>query len=180
MQPFILLPVHALWPNDILEHGHADTVAPCEITAIINPEKDSSLITKSHKRHSHKTQNTVSLAHLKKRCQTLLWRGAEFNFQEIQWSHKNTSWTCNLLPLFKPQCRLPKSHLSGFTKLIYLLWLVGSNLKIHHSWWMFARLHERVTEYLLQMQFEAVPGSRPVIIIQWYLLKTRTNKYLCY
>lgn len=45
MQSFILLLVHALWPNDILEHSHADTVAPREITAIINPEKDSGLIT---------------------------------------------------------------------------------------------------------------------------------------
>lgn len=60
MQSFILLLVHALWPNDILEHSHADTVAPREITAIINPEKDSSLITHSHKRQSHKTQNTES------------------------------------------------------------------------------------------------------------------------
>lgn len=52
MQSFILLPVHALWPNDILEQIHADTVAPREITAIINPEKDSSLITHSHKRNT--------------------------------------------------------------------------------------------------------------------------------
>lgn len=39
MQSFILLPVHTLWPNDTLEKSHRDTVAPCEITAIINPEK---------------------------------------------------------------------------------------------------------------------------------------------
>lgn len=58
MQSFILLLVHALWPNDILEHSHAGTVAPREITAIINPEKDSSLITHNHKRQSHKTQST--------------------------------------------------------------------------------------------------------------------------
>lgn len=38
MQSFILLPVHALWPNDILERGHAGTVANlAEITAVINP-----------------------------------------------------------------------------------------------------------------------------------------------
>lgn len=50
MQSFILPLVHALWPNDILEHSHTDTVAPREITAIINPEKDSSLITHGHKK----------------------------------------------------------------------------------------------------------------------------------
>ncbi len=66
MQSFILLLVHALWPNDILEHSHTDTVAPCEITAIINRQRDSSLITHSHKRHGvtkHKTAR-VSRAHL--------------------------------------------------------------------------------------------------------------------
>lgn len=60
MQSFILLPVHALWPNDILEQSHTYTVAPREITAIINPEKDSSPITNSHKRSTHETQNTDS------------------------------------------------------------------------------------------------------------------------
>lgn len=50
MQSFIVLVV-ALRPNDMLEHSLADTVAPHKITAIINPEKDSSLITPSHKRH---------------------------------------------------------------------------------------------------------------------------------
>lgn len=58
MQSFILLLVHALWPNDILEHSHGDTVAPREITAIINPE-DSSLIIHSHKRHTQ-SQNTFT------------------------------------------------------------------------------------------------------------------------
>lgn len=66
MQSFILLPVHALWPNDILEWSHTDTVAPPEITAIINPEKDSSLITLSHKRNTCETQNRVSRSHLYK------------------------------------------------------------------------------------------------------------------
>lgn len=38
MHSFILLLVHALWPNDILERGHADTVANvAEITPVINP-----------------------------------------------------------------------------------------------------------------------------------------------
>lgn len=55
MQSFIL--DRALWPNDILERSHADTVARREITAIINPGKDSSLIRLSHKRHAgHKTR----------------------------------------------------------------------------------------------------------------------------
>lgn len=63
MQSFILLLVHALWPNDILEHSHADTVAPREITAIINPEKDSSLITHSHKRHRVTKHKTLSVSH---------------------------------------------------------------------------------------------------------------------
>lgn len=55
MQSFILLLVHALWPNDILEKSHADTVAPREITAITNTQRDSSLITHGHKRRSHQT-----------------------------------------------------------------------------------------------------------------------------
>lgn len=58
MQSFIL--VRALWPNDILERSHADTVAPPEITAIINPGKDSGLIGLSHKRHAG-SQNTKTL-----------------------------------------------------------------------------------------------------------------------
>lgn len=54
MQSFIL--VCALWPNDILEHSRADTVAPREITAIINPGKNSRLITLSLKRRAgHRT-----------------------------------------------------------------------------------------------------------------------------
>lgn len=61
MQSFILVP--ALWPNDILERSRADTVAPREITAIINPGKDSGLITLSHKRRTgHKTQKHCKLA----------------------------------------------------------------------------------------------------------------------
>lgn len=54
MQSFIL--VCALWPNDILERGRADTVAPREITAIINPGKNSGLIKLSLKRRAgHQT-----------------------------------------------------------------------------------------------------------------------------
>lgn len=63
MQSFILLLVHALWPNDTLEHSLADTVAPCEIMAIINPEGDSSLITHSHKGRSVAKHKTLSVSH---------------------------------------------------------------------------------------------------------------------
>lgn len=61
MQSFIL--VCALWPNDILERSRADTVAPCEITAIINPGKDGGLITLRLKRRAgHKTRKHCELA----------------------------------------------------------------------------------------------------------------------
>lgn len=61
MQSFIL--VRALWPNDISERSRADTVAPREITAIINPGKDSGLIRLSHKRRAgHKTRKHCQLA----------------------------------------------------------------------------------------------------------------------
>lgn len=72
MQSFILLLVHALWPNDILEHGHADTVAPREITAIINPEKDNRLITQSHKRHTVTKHKIRALA-------VLIYKGQKYD-----------------------------------------------------------------------------------------------------
>jgi hypothetical protein len=52
MQSFILPLVHALWPNDILAQSHVPTVAPVEITALINPSYARALIIHSHKRQT--------------------------------------------------------------------------------------------------------------------------------
>lgn len=96
MQSFIL--VRALWPNDILERSRADTVAPCEIAAIINPGMDSSLIRRSHKRRVvHKTRKHCQLASILSPTRLRMWG---IKLSQESGSHKPA--ICHIAPSSPP------------------------------------------------------------------------------
>lgn len=116
MQSFILPLVHALWPNDILEHSHAGTVAPCEITAIINPEKGQRPDYSRKKTRSHKTQNNESWPCPSiKESLTQHWKCVQSHFQGIRCSHKNNTLKQQSVTLltFKLQQKVTEQLLVG-------------------------------------------------------------------